>query len=296
MPAGIGIGRRATLTIGSCWAARPATMRASRSASGGGGGQRRRQRHVIGAGRWSIATQKQARPVRTRATPDRSSAPSVRRLPLGSLRVFISVAHHLRFTRAADALGVTASAASLQIRSLEEYLARPLLRRNGRQVRLTAEGEALLPRVREALEQLERAVDDARGDRSAGPLRVSTLASFLQQWLLPRLQHFRSQYPEADLHLHTSDKIVDFVREDFHVAVRFGRGGWSNVHSEKLLDEWVLPVCAPALYRQFGPLRDADDLRRYPLLHSLSEPWTVWLFDGRRSDEVATLRGAVFDA
>jgi LysR family glycine cleavage system transcriptional activator len=220
----------------------------------------------------------------------------VRRLPLGSLRVFISVAHHLSFTRAADALGVTASAASLQIRSLEEYLARPLFRRNGRQVRLTAEGEALLPRVREALEQLERAVDDARGDRSAGPLRVSTLASFLQQWLLPRLQHFRSQYPEADLHLHTSDKLVDFVREDFHVAVRFGRGGWSNVHSEKLLDEWVLPVCAPALYRKFGPLRDADDLRRYPLLHSLSEPWTVWLFDGRRSDEVTTLRGAVFDA
>ena len=44
------------------------------------------------------------------------------------------------------------------------------------------------------------------------------------------------------------------------------------------------------------PLREANDLRRYPLLHSLSEPWTVWLFDGRSSAEVATLRGAVFDA
>ena len=215
---------------------------------------------------------------------------------MGSLRVFISVAHHLSFTRAADALGVTASAASLQIRSLEEYLGRPLFRRNGRQVVLTAEGAALLPRVRQALEQLERAVDDARRDRNAGPVRVSTLGSFLQQWLLPRLERFRVLYPDADLHLHTSDKMVDFVREDFHAAVRFGKGGWPNVHSEKLLDEWLVPVCSPGLYRKFGALRDANDLRRYPLLHSVSEPWTVWLFDGRSSEQSGTPRGAVFDA
>ena len=215
---------------------------------------------------------------------------------MGSLRVFISVAHHLSFTRAADALGVSASAASLQIRSLEEYLGRPLFRRNGRQVVLTVEGEALLPRVRQALEQLERAVDDARRDRNAGPVRVSTLGSFLQQWLLPRLERFRVLYPDADLHLHTSDKMVDFVREDFHAAVRFGKGSWPNVHSEKLLDEWLVPVCSPGLYRKFGALRDANDLRRYPLLHSVSEPWTVWLFDGRSSEQSGTPRGAVFDA
>jgi LysR family glycine cleavage system transcriptional activator len=191
---------------------------------------------------------------------------------------------------------VTASAASLQIRSLEEYLGRPLFRRNGRQVVLTAEGEALLPRVRQALEQLERAVDDARRDRNAGPVRVSTLASFLQQWLLPRLERFRVLYPDADLHLHTSDKMVDFVREDFHAAVRFGKGGWPNVRSEKLLDEWLVPVCSPGLYRKFGALRDANDLRRYPLLHSVSEPWTVWLFDGHSSEQSGTPRGAVFDA
>ncbi|HEY4974907.1 MAG TPA: LysR substrate-binding domain-containing protein [Steroidobacteraceae bacterium] len=221
----------------------------------------------------------------------------MRRLPLGSLRVFISVAHYLSFTRAADALGVTASAASLQIRSLEEYLGQPLFRRNGRQVLLTDEGEALLPRVRQALEQLERAVDDARRDRSAGPLRVTTLASFLQQWLLPRLERFRVAYPQADLHLHASDTAVDFVREDFHAAVRFGFGGYPNVHTEKLLDEWLLPVCSPTLYSKFGPVNDVNDLRRYPLLHSISEPWTDWLFDGLSGGDAASpLRGAVFDA
>jgi LysR family transcriptional regulator, glycine cleavage system transcriptional activator len=64
--------------------------------------------------------------------------------------VFVAVAQHLSFTRAAEALGVTASAASLQIRALEEYLGRTLLRRNGRHVYLTEQGAELLPRIQRA--------------------------------------------------------------------------------------------------------------------------------------------------
>lgn len=220
---------------------------------------------------------------------------AVRRLPLGSLRVFVAVAQHLSFTRAADSLGVTASAASLQIRTLEEYLARPLFRRNGREVRLTNEGAALLPRIQRSLAELERAIDDVRLERLAGPLRVTTLASFLQLWLLPRISRFRINHPEVDLHMHTSVDPVDFVREDFHLGIRFGMGSWTNVHSEKLLDEWLLPVCAPALYDKHGPVHALADLKRYPLVHSVSEPWTAWLFDGRSDHPTTAYRGAVFD-
>lgn len=214
---------------------------------------------------------------------------------MGSLRVFIAVAHELSFTRAADALGVSASAASLQIRALEEYLGRSLFRRNGRMVRLTAEGAAMLPRVRAALEQLEHAVDDVRLERSAGVVRVSTLVSMLQLWLLPRLPRFKAAHPEVDLHLHTSNELVDFVREEFHVAIRYGLGDYANLHSEKLMDEWLVPVCSPALYAKYGPLREPQDLRRYPLLHSSGEPWTTWLFEGHASEEANGIRGAVFD-
>ena len=209
--------------------------------------------------------------------------------------MFVAVAEHLNFTRAADALGVTASAASLQIRALEEYLSRPLFRRNGRQVNLTSEGAALLPRVQQALIDIERAVDDVRSDRQSGPVKVSTISSFLHQWLLPRMARFRSAHPEVDLQLHTSVNIVDFVREDFHLAIRFGTGEWTNVHCEKLLDEWLLPVCAPALLKKYGPVRNVDDLRRYPLLHSTGEPWTAWLFDGRADDPTSSVRGAMYE-
>jgi len=209
--------------------------------------------------------------------------------------VFVAVAEHLNFTRAADALGVTASAASLQIRALEEYLSRPLFRRNGRQVLLTQEGACLLPRVQQALSDIEQAIDDVRGGRQSGPVKVTTLSSFLQQWLLPRMSRFRQAHPEVDLYLQTSATAVDFVREDYHLAIRFGTGGWPNVHAEKLLDEWLLPVCAPALYHAHGPVRSVDDLRRYPLLHSAGEAWTTWLFGGRADDPSAGFRGALYD-
>ncbi len=209
--------------------------------------------------------------------------------------MFVAVAQHLSFTRAADALGVTASAVSVQIRTLEEYLARPLFRRNGREVHVTAEGRALLPRVQQGLEQLERAIDDARTERYSGTLKLSTLASYMQQWLLPRLPRFRASHADIDLHLQSSSDMVDFMREDFQLAIRFGTGGWPNVHAEKILEEWVLPVCSPALFEKYGPLRGADDLRRYPLLHSVTEPWTVWLFEGRASQQAAAFRGALFD-
>lgn len=216
-------------------------------------------------------------------------------MPLGSLRVFVSVAQHLSFTRAADSLGVSASAASLQVRALEEYLSAPLFRRNGREVRLTTQAEALLPRVQQALEQIERALQDVRHGRSAGPVRITTISSFLQAWLLPRLPRFRSNHPEIDIHLHTSVSLTDFVRDDFHLAIRYGEGRWPNVTCEKLLDEWLLPVCSPALLEKFGPLLHADDLRRYPLLHTVSEPWTSWLFDGRTSVLPNAIRGMTMD-
>jgi LysR family glycine cleavage system transcriptional activator len=216
-----------------------------------------------------------ARPPAARRLP----GAAVRRLPLSSLRVFVAVAEHLSFTRAADALGVTTSAASMQVQALEEYLRVPLFRRHGRQVELTGEGAALLPKIRQGLADLERALDEARADRGAGPLRVTMLASFLAQWLMPRLIEFNEQHPRIDLQIHTGPEMVDFARAGIHAGIRFGAGSWPQLHVEKLIDEWLVPVCRPSLLKKHGPVADAEDLKRYRLMHSTSEPWSTWLFD-----------------
>jgi LysR family glycine cleavage system transcriptional activator len=103
-------------------------------------------------------------PIAKRSTKksSRTPAPGFRRLPLASLRVFVAAAEYPSFSHAADALGVSAAAVSMQIRALEEYLRTPLFHRRGRLAELTAAGAQLLPRVRNGLAELERAINEAR--------------------------------------------------------------------------------------------------------------------------------------
>jgi LysR family glycine cleavage system transcriptional activator len=208
--------------------------------------------------------------------------------------VFVAVAQHRSFTRGADALGLTTSAASMQVQALEEYLRVPLFSRDGRHVELTSEGERLRPKVEQALADLECAIDEARADRGAGPLRVTMLAFFLAQWLLPRLANFTAQHPGIDVQIHTSVKLVDFVKSGLDAAIRFGAGNWPHLHAQRLLDEWLVPVCTPRLLQRHGPIAEARDLSRFKLLHSPYEPWTAWLLEAA-TDQVWPSSGPAFD-
>ena len=198
------------------------------------------------------------------------------RLPLGALRVFDAVASHSSFSGAADALNVTPAAVSQQIKALEEYVQVPLFRRTGRRVELTDEGLELLPAVRDGLERLTSAMHQLKHHGHAGPLQITTVASFLQMWVLPRLRSFRRKFPDIDLRFHTSRDLVDFSRSSTHVALRFGHGNYPNLHSEKLLDDWLVPVASPEMVKQHGLIERGADLSRYPLLESDDEPWSVW--------------------
>jgi len=198
------------------------------------------------------------------------------RLPLGALRVFEAVATHLNFSAAADALHVTPAAVSQQIKALESYIQVQLFRRNGRRVEVTEEGLELLPAVRSGLDRLESAVHLIKQHGRAGPLQVTLLTSFLQIWLLPRIRSFRRKYPEVDLRFHTSRDLVDFSRAAIHVAIRFGRGDYPNLHCEKLLDDWIVPVGTPELIKQYGMIERGADLSKYPLLESDDPPWRIW--------------------
>jgi LysR family glycine cleavage system transcriptional activator len=208
------------------------------------------------------------------------------RLPLGALRVFEAVATHLSFSVAADALDVTPAAVSQQIKALEAYVQVPLFRRNGRRVQVTEEGIELLPAVRAGLERLESALRQLKRHRRAGPMQVSLLVSFLQMWLLPRLRSFRRKFPDIDLRFHTSRELVDFSRTETHVAIRFGQGDYPNLHSEKLMDEWLVPVASPELLKQYGMIERGADLSSFPLLNSDTESWRLW----RTADEEAQWR------
>jgi LysR family glycine cleavage system transcriptional activator len=219
------------------------------------------------------------------------------RLPLNALRVFEAVATRLSFADAAEALHVTPAAVSMQIKTLEDYLQVPLFRRSGRKVELTAEGEELLPGIRRGLDELEAALNQLRKDRKGGQINISMLASFLQKWLLPRLPDLRDRHPDIELRIHTGRENVDFSRSDFHAAIRMGDGSWKGLHSEKILDEWLVAVASPALFEKYGPLGgpipDNLPMLRGTELERADELWVNWLEVGGSSPR--PVRGSVLD-
>jgi len=219
--------------------------------------------------------------------------PAYDRLPLNALRVFEAVATRLNFADAAEALHVTPAAVSQQVKSLEDYLQTPLFRRRGRSVELTSEGADLLPRVRRGLDELEAALQQSRRQRDAGVLNVSMLSSFLQKWFTPRLGAQGEHLHDIELRVHTSREPVDFARSDFHVAIRLGTGSYPGLYSEKLLDDWLVPVAVPALVRKHGMIPCTTDLSAFPLLYSADEPWAAFVSDATAAS--AKTRPALLD-
>lgn len=204
-----------------------------------------------------------------------------RRLPsLNGLRAFEAAARHLSFTRAAEELAVTQAAVSHQVKALEEQIGLPLFRRLNRALILSDEGQTLFPVVRGALDAVADAVDRLHTRNVADALTVSVLPSFAVKWLVPRMSHFQQLHPGIDLRITAADRMVDFVRDSVDVAVRFGAGNWPGLRADFVADEYVMPVCAPALA---GRLRDPADLAHVTLLHEEMAPiprfpeWATWL-------------------
>ena len=196
------------------------------------------------------------------------------RLPLNALRVFEAVAARLSFGEAAEALNVTPAAVSQQIKALEDYLQMPVLRRSGRKVELTPEGARLLPGIRAGLDSLVVALREMRMMRASGIINVSTLSSLMQKWMTPRLHRLHAKFPDLQVDWHTSREAVDFTRSDFHAAVRLGEGQAPGLDYEKLMDEWLVIVASPELFKRHGSIDDRESLAGIPMLQAKDEPWS----------------------
>lgn len=200
------------------------------------------------------------------------------RLPLHTLPAFRSVAQLQNLRAAAETLHLTHSAVSQQIRGLEEQLGFALFERRGRRVVLNAAGEALLRSVEPALAQLDHGVQAAAAAASgaAQRLRVTTLPSFAQRWLLPRIGRWRERHPQMALEIDASQQVIDLQRDGFHAAIRQGRGPWPGLEAERLFDEPVplIVVGSPAAARRLlGAQPEA--LAREPLLGD-ADLWARW--------------------
>ena len=205
---------------------------------------------------------------------------------LNALRAFDASARHQSFSLAAQELNVTPAAVGQLVRTLEDWLGSPLFVRStsGRARLVTTEvAEQALPDIRAGLERLAVGLERLRSGSAGGVLTVTVSPAFAAKWLLPRIERFQAAWPETDLRLDTSLKPVDFVAQRIDVGVRYGRGQWPGLAAEKLMDEEVYPVCAPALLAT-ATLQAPGDLRGQVLIHDQSvdtstgfASWQAWL-------------------
>jgi len=167
--------------------------------------------------------------------------------PLNALRAFEAAARHGSFARAAQELHVTPGAVSQQVRLLEEYLGVALFERTGQGLRLSASGTRALPKLSAAFESLAKAARSLNPERGRDVFVITSGPAFAAQWLAPRTDEIRRAIGGAELRIQAGLAFMDLAREAVDVAIRFGRVDTSCEHSERLVEEHLLPLCAPAI-------------------------------------------------
>ena len=144
-------------------------------------------------------------------------------LTLRQLRVFDSVAHHLSFSRAAEALHLTQPAVSMQIKQLEEAVGLPLFEQLGKKIYLTVAGKEFLHYCRNILDQLteaENVLAEMKGvDRGKLTMGVATTASYFATQLLAE---FCKRYPKVSVSLNVTNRetlLQQLARNEIDMAV-----------------------------------------------------------------------------
>jgi LysR family transcriptional regulator, regulator of gene expression of beta-lactamase len=215
-------------------------------------------------------------------------------IPLNSLRAFEAAARHLSFTHAAIELNVTHSAISQQVKALEDHLNCQLFVRVSRGLRLTTEGESLLPVLNDSFDRIAGMLDRFAVSHEREKLKVGVVGTFATGFLLPRLEDFRRSYPYIDLHLSTHNNRVDPAAEGLDYTIRYGNGAWHGTDATFLCPAPLGPLCSLELA---SALHTPADILRFTLLRSYRrDEWNSWFEAAGAQPPSPTHEVMVFDS
>jgi DNA-binding transcriptional LysR family regulator len=172
---------------------------------------------------------------------------------INDIQVFFAVARERSFTRAAARLGMTQSALSHIVRSLEARLGVRLLTRTTRSVSPTEAGERLLQNVAPRLEEIEAeiAAVSELGDKPAGTVRITAIDHVIEQVLWPRIAPLLPRYPDLHVEFSADYRIVDIAAERYDIGVRHGDQVDKDMIAVRLTpDVRMRIVGAPAYFAQ----------------------------------------------
>lgn len=184
------------------------------------------------------------------------------------LRIFHAVAEAGSLTHAGEALGLSQSAVSRQIRGLEETLDTTLFHRHARGLILTEQGELL----HDATTAMNRRLDTAAArirdseDEVFGELRVTTTIGFGTLWLVPRLKALYEQYPDLKIDLMLEERVLDLPMREADVAIRMKEPSQADLVRRKLMDVRMRLYATPAYLERYGTPQTEADLAQHRLI------------------------------
>lgn len=188
---------------------------------------------------------------------------------LRGMAVFASVVRHGSFSGAAKELGITTSAVSQQIRSLENDLGVVLLHRSTRKLSLTEAGASFYESAKDvvaAAEQGRIRVNQLR-DELAGNLRIATTPEIAVNHLLPALSSWMAAHDDLTIHFEADNQYVDLIEERIDIALRMTPAqNDSSVSMTPLTEVRQLLVASPDYLRQFDKITDPKALSELQII------------------------------
>lgn len=206
---------------------------------------------------------------------------------LNGFVVFVQVAETGSFVAAGRQLGISASAVGKSIARLEDKLGVRVFHRSTRSITLTAEGHLLLERSRRILAEIDAAQQELTqaAAQPMGRLRLSL--PLVGTLVLPVLGEFMRQYPQIQLDLDFSDRMVDVIAEGFDAVLRIGQPADSRLSARKLGSFRLVTVASPEYLAQRGVPQTPADLLDHTCLQyrfSSSGKMERWLMRGNDAE------------
>lgn len=179
---------------------------------------------------------------------------------------------------AADELGLSPSALSRRIASLEEFVGKKLFTRARQAMQLTDEGNAFYSAVHPQFEALARAVEGQSENSSLQRLHLGVLPLFGSQRLFPKLPDLRRLHPRLHIDIDTGPHLEDRVGDTLDAAIILSEGPNTALHAVRLDHNSVHAICSTETAEFLGPTPDMDRLSKQTfLIHSeLPASFVAW--------------------
>lgn len=201
------------------------------------------------------------------------------------IEAFVAVIREGNFTRAAQALGVSASHVSRRVAELENHLGTTLLYRTTRSIRLSEAGQQYYHECDYVLQNFLRA--EARlGEQiqePAGAITITCGVTFGERYIAPLLPEFMSVYPKISIDLQLSNQTIDLIKDGYDLAIRMGALSDSSLIARKLCARYEYLVATPDYIHQHGSPDSIQALLKHNCLVGSNQTW-VFSEHGHRKE------------